>query len=133
MPSQKAQFAHANVKSGNFSPLFSNAREKNGSASFFPSHLKTGRKTLLDARGTKLLFKINNKKLYFIGFGICIPVSHIYIVHCTTVHFYQFLIKITEWEQTAKQTAAKRQAHHAHLLLCTSPLSLYIIPTHSFI
>jgi hypothetical protein len=56
MPSQKAQFAHANVKSGNFSPLFSNAREKNGSASFFPSHLKTGRKTLLDARGTKLLF-----------------------------------------------------------------------------
>jgi hypothetical protein len=55
-PAQKAQFAHANVKSGNFSPLFSNAREKNGSALFFPSHLKTGRKTLLDARGTKLLF-----------------------------------------------------------------------------
>jgi hypothetical protein len=42
--SQKAQFAHANVKSGNFSPLFSNAREKNGSASFFPSHLKRGAK-----------------------------------------------------------------------------------------
>jgi hypothetical protein len=67
MPSQKAQFAHANVKSGNFSPLFSNAREKNGSASFFPSHLKTGRKTLLDARGTKLLLP-QEVKLFSLDF-----------------------------------------------------------------